>query len=192
MVIVGLGNDLVAVARIRRTFLRFGPRFLTRAFHPIEINEFNRKCNNGGTTITVISTSNQGREITNNNNNNNKNNNRNNNRNNDDNAAASTSTYEECIMDPTTTSTSNSHRPFEYLASLWAVKEALYKAFGGVDRKRLNFTNMKLIHAPSGKPSVVLEGSLKELASEMGVTHIHVAITHDHCYVVANVILEQR
>jgi len=174
MVIVGLGNDLIAVGRIKNTFLRFGTRFLTRALHPHEINEFNRKYANSQEGIH------SGNE------------------NNNDNDGSSSTSLACSSSSPTKVSPPLPHllaahqRPFEYLASLWAVKEAVYKAFGGVDRKRLNFPNIRLVHGPSGKPDVVLEGGTKELATEMGVTNVHVAITHDHCYVVVNVILEQR
>jgi len=77
------------------------------------------------------------------------------------------------------------------LASVWAVKESVYKAFGGIDRKRLNFPNMKLAHSTLGKPELELEGPTKDLAMELGINKVHVALTHDHYYVVANVILEQ-
>jgi phosphopantetheinyl transferase (holo-ACP synthase) len=42
-----------------------------------------------------------------------------------------------------------------------------------------------------GKPQVEFEGTTKELAKEMGITRVHIAITHDEHYVVANAILEQ-
>jgi len=83
------------------------------------------------------------------------------------------------------------NRAYEHLASLWAVKESVYKAFGGVDRKRLNFTNIKLTYTAKGKPEVEFEGATKELAQELGITRVHVAITHDGDYVVANAILER-
>eukprot|EP00026_Physarum_polycephalum_P022089 Phypoly_transcript_25864.p1 GENE.Phypoly_transcript_25864~~Phypoly_transcript_25864.p1 ORF type:complete len:139 (+),score=18.91 Phypoly_transcript_25864:55-471(+) len=83
------------------------------------------------------------------------------------------------------------NRAYEHLASLWAAKESIYKAFGGTDRNRLNFTNIKLIYTPKGKPEVEFEGTTKELATELGITRVHLAITHDEQYVVANAILEQ-
>ena len=41
-----------------------------------------------------------------------------------------------------------------------------------------------------GKPEVVFDGTTKELVQELGITRVHVAITHDEHYVVANAILE--
>eukprot|EP00656_Telonema_subtile_P041978 TRINITY_DN47352_c0_g1_i1.p1 TRINITY_DN47352_c0_g1~~TRINITY_DN47352_c0_g1_i1.p1 ORF type:complete len:156 (-),score=44.41 TRINITY_DN47352_c0_g1_i1:276-743(-) len=38
--IFGLGVDIVQVSRIRGTFLRFGDRFLKRAYHEEEIKQF--------------------------------------------------------------------------------------------------------------------------------------------------------
>eukprot|EP01112_Ceratiomyxa_fruticulosa_P020439 TRINITY_DN6952_c0_g1_i1.p1 TRINITY_DN6952_c0_g1~~TRINITY_DN6952_c0_g1_i1.p1 ORF type:complete len:157 (-),score=42.59 TRINITY_DN6952_c0_g1_i1:186-656(-) len=38
--IIGLGNDLVHIPRIKQLFLRYGDRFLRRAFHPTEIRQF--------------------------------------------------------------------------------------------------------------------------------------------------------
>ena len=40
MGIVGLGTDLVQMGRIGRVFARFGERFLRRAYHPAEIEQF--------------------------------------------------------------------------------------------------------------------------------------------------------
>jgi len=139
MVIFGIGNDLIAISRIKQTYLRFGNRFLNRFLNPHEINEFRNRVN-----------------------------------------------WVETNKLPQPLST----RACEHLASIWAAKESVYKAFGGVDRKRLNFTNIKISYTAKGKPEVVFDGTTKELVQELGITRVHVAITHDEHYVVANAILE--
>lgn len=40
MTIVGVGHDLVQVARMAKIYARFGERFLRRAFHEREIRDF--------------------------------------------------------------------------------------------------------------------------------------------------------
>jgi len=127
MVLVGIGNDLVHIPRIKAVFLKHGERFLKRMCHPEEIVAFKQR---------------QG------------------------------------------------ENSFSFLASLWAVKESTYKAFGGHDRKKLAFPDMRVHKELSGKPSLHLEGKARELQDEFGVKRLHVSVSHDHHYAIANVILE--
>ena len=89
--------------------------------------------------------------------------------------------------------------------SRWAVKEALYKAFGAW---RIDFTQIQLTketaraplltvsksHLPpqlaqATKPKIALYGQAKNLANALGVTQIHVSLSHDTEYAVAHVML---
>lgn len=100
--------------------------------------------------------------------------------------------------------------------SRWAVKEATFKAFGQ-SRGEVLFTDMKVtndgqtgsttlvpcnkhslsgqhfnifIEWPTGKPVLQLEGKTKQLALRLGVNQIHLSISHERDYALAQVILE--
>jgi holo-[acyl-carrier protein] synthase len=77
-----------------------------------------------------------------------------------------------------------------YLASRWAVKEATFKAFGQ-SRGEVLFTDMKVTNdGQTGKPVLQLEGKTKQLALRLGVNQIHLSISHERDYALAQVILE--
>ncbi|GAM28581.1 hypothetical protein SAMD00019534_117570 [Acytostelium subglobosum LB1] len=78
----------------------------------------------------------------------------------------------------------------QYLAGRWAAKESVYKAFGGRDRARLNFQNIRIMTNERGTPYVDLVGNTRELANELDVSTIHLSISHDTDYAVANAIIE--
>jgi len=126
--LIGIGNDLVHIPRVKAVFMKYGERFLKRMCHPDEIVAFKQR---------------QG------------------------------------------------ENSYSFLASLWAVKESTYKAFGGYDRKRLAFPDIRVGREASGKPSLHLEGKACELQAEFGVDRLHVSVSHDHHYALANVILER-
>jgi len=70
---------------------------------------------------------------------------------------------------------------YQHLAARFAAKEAFFKAIG----RRINWKDVELINAPSGKPR--LEIKSKERVS---FVEAHVSISHLKEYAVAMVILE--
>ncbi|KYR02237.1 hypothetical protein DLAC_01061 [Tieghemostelium lacteum] len=129
--IIGIGNDIIKISRIKSSFEKGGDRFLKRAFHDEEINNFKE--------LFLI----------------------------------------------------NNEKGIEYLAGRWAAKESIYKAFGGQERSKLGFPNIKILNEQiTGKPIVNLQPPTFEYAKELGVKNIHIAISHDSDFAIANVILE--
>eukprot|EP01132_Coremiostelium_polycephalum_P009134 gene9134-11191_t len=86
--------------------------------------------------------------------------------------------------------TINKENAFNYLAGRWAGKESIYKALEGKDRSKLNFQNIRIFNKPSGKPYFDLLSPTNEYVKSLGVTNIHLSISHDTDYCIANVILE--
>lgn len=80
------------------------------------------------------------------------------------------------------------HRlPAVSLAARFAVKEAVAKALGappGMEFHECQVTS-------EGQPSVTLTGRLAQHATDLGVTHWHVSISHDGPVAVAYVIAER-
>jgi holo-[acyl-carrier protein] synthase len=68
-------------------------------------------------------------------------------------------------------------RPYEHLASRFAVKEAVLKAFGTGLVQRMRWTDVEVVNEPSGKPAVRLHGEVAELAARRGLSDLDVSIS---------------
>jgi holo-[acyl-carrier protein] synthase len=67
--------------------------------------------------------------------------------------------------------------PAESYAARWAAREACRKALGGV--RGMRWHDVRVARAPSGAPSLVLEGATRRRADELGVSQVMVALTHE-------------
>ncbi len=63
------------------------------------------------------------------------------------------------------------------VASLWAVKEAVFKALG-LREGEISYKEIELCHQPSGAPFVVLHGKAKAHFEKSGFKSIEVSISH--------------
>ncbi len=80
------------------------------------------------------------------------------------------------------------HR-IDSLAGNFAAKEAMAKALGSGFRG-FGPEYIVVLRDELGKPYIQLYGEAKARAEQMGVSRIHVTISHERHYAVANVILE--
>lgn len=74
-------------------------------------------------------------------------------------------------------------RPAESYAGRFAAREATIKALGGYRGKR--WLDISVGRAPSGAPSIVLDGHAKLRADSLGVTRVLVTFTHEKTNAVA-------
>jgi holo-[acyl-carrier protein] synthase len=74
------------------------------------------------------------------------------------------------------------------LAARFAAKEALAKALGAP--VGLHWLDAEVQTAETGRPSLVMKGSVAARAAELGVVHTHVLLSHDAGISSAVVILE--
>ncbi|MGW7517152.1 holo-ACP synthase [Streptomyces sp. NPDC054796] len=74
------------------------------------------------------------------------------------------------------------------LAARFAAKEALAKALGAP--KGLRWTDAEVVTADSGRPSLVVRGTVADRAAELGVRGWHVSLSHDAGVASAVVIAE--
>jgi holo-[acyl-carrier protein] synthase len=81
-------------------------------------------------------------------------------------------------------------RPLAYLASRFAAKEAASKALGTGFRDGIWFTDIEVTAGAFGKPVMLFAGKARERAAELGVTHVHVTLTHGRDVAAAVVVLE--
>lgn len=79
----------------------------------------------------------------------------------------------------------------ETLAGFWAAKEAVAKALG-TGFVGFGFADIYISHDPSGRPVATLSGGAEALASQLGITHMWISISHSLSYAVATAIAERR
>ncbi len=78
----------------------------------------------------------------------------------------------------------------EQFAARIAAKEAASKALGTGWRNGVHWKCFEVASQKSGKPILRIHGRAAELASQMGVSNVHVSLTHDGGVAVSVVIFE--
>ncbi len=74
-------------------------------------------------------------------------------------------------------------RPAESYAGRFAAREATIKALGGYRGKRWH--DISVSRAPSGAPSILLEGRAKIRADALGISQVLITFTHEKSNAVA-------
>ena len=69
--------------------------------------------------------------------------------------------------------------PVQSLSARFAVKEAVYKALNGEPGMNLAWKDCETVSNPSGIPEIILHGSVRKRADELGVGNILLSLTHD-------------
>jgi holo-[acyl-carrier protein] synthase len=82
------------------------------------------------------------------------------------------------------------HDPEVFLASRFAAKEAIAKAFGQGFRGGLSMRDLVIQTNELGQPVVVFEGYAKTLAAQKKVHGAMISISHEKNYAIAMAILE--
>ena len=80
--------------------------------------------------------------------------------------------------------------PKEYIAGRWAAKEAFSKALGTGMCAECAFVEIEVLSDDRGKPFVKLYAATAETAKRLGITRIHVSISHERELATAFVVLE--
>lgn len=80
--------------------------------------------------------------------------------------------------------------PSAYYAGRWAVKEAVSKALGCGIGSRCELLDVECRGAGDGRPYVNLTGAASETLRSIGGGKVHVSLTHEAQYAVADVIVE--
>lgn len=83
-----------------------------------------------------------------------------------------------------------SRAPGESFAARFAAKEAFFKAMGTGWGLGGRWTEVEVVSAPSGAPSIRLSGRAAQLAAERGIGRIHLSMTHTDDTAAAFVVLE--
>jgi len=79
--------------------------------------------------------------------------------------------------------------PYASLAARFAVKEALLKALGTGWSQGIRWLDIEVRNDPSGIPSAVVGGRTEQLLRQRGATRVHISLSHDGEYAVAEAML---
>jgi holo-[acyl-carrier protein] synthase len=79
-----------------------------------------------------------------------------------------------------------------FLAKRFAVKEAATKALGTGQAQGVLLRHFYVLHNDHGKPLLYADDKALETCSSIGVSAMHVSISDEHEYAIANVILESH
>lgn len=78
-----------------------------------------------------------------------------------------------------------------FLATRFAVKEAVSKAFGTGIRQGITFTQLEVLHDEKGKPVLHLLAYAEFLAKTLALKNMHITVSDTHAYACAMAIFEQ-
>ncbi len=81
--------------------------------------------------------------------------------------------------------------PGPSLAARFAAKEAFLKALGTGLAGGLRWTDVEVVRAPSGQPSLRLHGAAAQAAAHRGALRLHLSLSHTDELAGAVVVLEQ-
>src|SRR5437764_7998399 len=83
--------------------------------------------------------------------------------------------------------------PAQHAAVRLAAKEAAFKALSGNElARRISWRDVEVVRDARGIPSIRLHGVAEERARELGVTRIHVSLTHTQGMAGAMVVLSSE
>jgi len=78
---------------------------------------------------------------------------------------------------------------WQHLASRFAAKEAILKAFGKATEKGLRWTDIEIKNKKSGEPTVRLSGRIKKIKAKIRGSEIIISLSHTRTYAIASAIL---
>ena len=81
--------------------------------------------------------------------------------------------------------------PGKHFAARFAVKEAVSKSLGTGITREVGFKDIEVVNQVSGKPIVRMTGPGKQLFEKLNLKSIHISISHDRNYAIAQAIAEQ-
>ncbi|MTI95702.1 MAG: holo-[acyl-carrier-protein] synthase [Firmicutes bacterium] len=97
--------------------------------------------------------------------------------------------FRQRIYTPLELSQLSATRESPRLATLFAAKEAVFKALGTGLRGH-SWQQVEVVHQANGRPLVQLHGQARITARRLGARHVHLSLTHDHTRAIAFCILE--
>jgi len=82
----------------------------------------------------------------------------------------------------------NPKRYIEHLAGRFAAKEAVLKVLGTGWTGKIAWTDVEILHEPSGQPKINLSGECLRIASQLAISSWHLSISHIETHATASAI----
>ncbi len=82
--------------------------------------------------------------------------------------------------------------PYPGLSARFAAKEAFSKALGTGFRNGLRLTDICVKQDQLGAPYLFLKGAAQRFLNKMGISKVHVSLSHERSFAVSVVILEKQ
>lgn len=79
--------------------------------------------------------------------------------------------------------------PYASLAARFAAKEAVLKALGTGWSEGISWRDIQVLNDRTGRPQATVTGRVRTLMRRAGVTGIHLSLSHDADYAVAQAVL---
>lgn len=79
-------------------------------------------------------------------------------------------------------------RMFEHLAARFAAKEAVLKALGTGWSGGIGWTDVEVVHEPSGRPRIELHAAAARAARDRGVSRVLISLSHTDKTAIASAI----
>jgi holo-[acyl-carrier protein] synthase len=82
--------------------------------------------------------------------------------------------------------------PFKHFAARFAAKEAVLKSLGTGMAEGISWKDMEILNQESGRPVLSLSGKGRDIFDSLNLSTIHISMTHDKQYAVAQAIAEMN
>ncbi|QKV54033.1 holo-ACP synthase [Comamonas antarctica] len=82
-------------------------------------------------------------------------------------------------------------RGVRYVATRFSAKESFSKAIGLGMRMPMTWRHCEIVNLPSGQPSIVLHGALKQWFEERGL-QVHLSVTDESDYAASFCVVEKK
>ncbi len=82
--------------------------------------------------------------------------------------------------------------PYASFAGRFAAKEAVFKALGTGWSDGVSWHDIQVLNDRTGQPRATVSGRVKTLMKRAGITDIHISLSHDTDYAVAQVVLAKK
>ena len=78
----------------------------------------------------------------------------------------------------------------QHYAGRWAAKEAVLKALGTGWRRGIAWRDVEVRHRLGGAPTIALHAGAREVYERMGITQMHISISHCRSHAIAYAVAE--
>ncbi|CAI2717989.1 holo-ACP synthase [Nitrospina watsonii] len=80
--------------------------------------------------------------------------------------------------------------PFKHFAARFAAKEAVLKSLGTGMAAGITWQDLEILNLESGQPALNITGKCREICESLNLKDIHISMSHDDVYAIAQAVAE--